>query len=185
MATIDSRTVNLKDGREVVLRCAREDDAAVLLEFARTVFLDGEGMILEPEEFIKTEEEQKAWIRALNDNPRQLLLIADAGGVIVGNIDFHIGKRRRLAHSGSFGMSVRSGWRGFGVGNVLLKSLVEWARSVPEIEKITLGVRADNPRAIALYKKHGFVQSGCSRDAIKMGDGSFVDDLWMEMFVRS
>jgi hypothetical protein len=54
------------------------------------------------------------------------------------------------------------------------------ARSVPEIETIILGVRADNHRAIALYRKHGFVQSGCAKDYLKMPSGNYVDEITME-----
>jgi ribosomal protein S18 acetylase RimI-like enzyme len=79
-------------------------------------------------------------------------------------------------------MGVRPGWRSCGIGNALL---TEWAVSMPEIEKVTLAVRADNYRAIALYKKHGFVQSGYLKDYLKMQDGKYIDDLTMEIFVRS
>ena len=185
MALLPPKKTQLKDGREVVIRCAQESDASALLEFIKINLADGGGMIGEPDEFTKTEDDEKAWIKALNDDPKQLLLVGDADGIIVGIIDFHIQKRRRVAHWGSFGMSVRPGWRSFGVGNALLDGLLVWARSVPEIEKITLAVRADNHRAIALYKKYGFAQSGCAKDYLKMSDGSYIDDLNMEMFVRS
>ena len=82
-------------------------------------------------------------------------------------------------------MSVQPDWRGRGVGNALLGSLIEWASAVKAVEKITLKVRADNPRAIALYKKHGFVQSGYAKDAMRLSNGVYVDDITMERFVRS
>ena len=185
MALIPLQKLRLKDGTEVVLRCAQESDASALLVAVGTIVADGEGMVSEPDEFSKTEEEEKAWIRSLNDHPRQLLLIAEVDGRIVGNIDFHNPKRRRLAHTGEFGMSVQPGWRNRGVGGALLRALIEWAHGVKEIEKISLKVRADNPRAIALYKKHGFVQCGFARDAMKLSDGTYVDDITMERFVRS
>jgi len=185
MARIPNRIVRLADGREVVLRCAEVSDAKAMLEAATNLFVDGEGMVLEPDEFIKTESDERTWINDLNENPRDLLLVAEAEGRIVGSIDFHIGRRRRLAHAGIFGMGVQPGWRNCGLGNALLGSLLQWARSVPEIEKIYLVVRADNPRAIALYQKHGFVQSGRAKDSVKMADGTFVDEFTMETFVRS
>lgn len=185
MALLPPKKTRLKDGTEVVLRCAEEGDARALLEATQTIFVDGEGMVVEPDEFIKTEDQEKEWIAALNSNPRELLLVAEVDNRIVGNIDFHIGKRRRVAHWGEFGMSVQPGWRSRGVGNALLARLIEWALSVKEVEKITLRVRADNPRAIALYKKHGFVQCGVARDAIKLSNGTYVDDIMMERFVRS
>src|SRR5688572_15457979 len=127
MALLPPKKIQLNDGTELVIRCAQEGDALALLQAAQTVFFDGEGMVVEPDEFSKTEDEEKAWVDALNDNPRELLLVAEVEGRIVGNIDFHIAKRRRLAHSGEFGMSVQPGWRSRGIGNVLLGSLIEWA----------------------------------------------------------
>jgi RimJ/RimL family protein N-acetyltransferase len=185
MAVLPPKKIQLKDGTEVVLRCAQEGDALALLEGAQTVFLDGEGMVVEADEFNKTEDEEKAWVHALNGNPRELLLMAEVDRRIVGSIDFHIVKRRRLAHCGEFGMSVQPDWRSRGIGNALLESLIEWASTVKEVEKIGLKVRADNLRGIALYRKHGFVQCGVAKDAIKLRDGVYVDDITMERFVRS
>lgn len=183
MATVEPKTIQLRDGTQVVIRSAQESDARSLLEFARDIFRDGEGMIVEPDEFSPTEDEERAWIKALNENPRELVLAAEVRGRIVAAIDFHIGKRRRLAHSGHFGICIQTDWRSRGLGNVLLESLLDWARSVPEIEKISLAVRADNERAIALYSKHGFVHCGRAKNAIKLKDGVYVDNLAMERFV--
>jgi len=182
MATIAPRTIRLRDGTDVVLRSAQESDALALLQLAREIFLDGEGMLLEADEFVKTEDEERAWIRALHENPSELVLVAEVHGRIVGIIDFHIAKLRRLAHSGHFGMAVHPDWRNRGIGNALLASLLEWARSAPQVEKISLKVRADNPRGIALYRKHGFVHCGREKNAIKLSDGVYVDDLSMERF---
>ena len=185
MTEFDSQTVGLADGRKIVIRSARESDAEALLEHFKILFVDGEGMIREPDEGAQSEDEYKLWMKTHLDDPRNLLLIADFEGMIVGSLDFTIAKRRRCAHWGTFGMGVRPGWRSCGIGNALLTCLLEWAVSVPEIEKVTLAVRADNYRAIALYKKHGFVQSGCLKDYLKMQDGTYIDDLTMEIFVRS
>jgi RimJ/RimL family protein N-acetyltransferase len=184
MASLDPKTVDLKDGRKIVLRCAVESDASAVLEHFKLLMLDGEGMIMTFEEYAVSEDQLKARIKSANDDPRDLLLVAESGGMVVGSIDFNIAKRQRCSHWGSFGMGVRVGWRSSGVGNALLSRLLEWALSNPEIEKVTLAVRADNPRAVALYKKHGFVLSGCDKAYLKLSDGSYVDDLRMERFVR-
>lgn len=183
MATVEPRNIRLKDGKEIVLRSAEENDAPGLLEFVQIVARDGDGMIAEPDELTRTEEQQRAWIRAPHENPREVVLVAEDRGQIVGVVNFQIGKARRRSHSGSFGMSVHPEWRSRGVGNALLGRLIEWATSVKEIEKIFLGVRADNPRAIALYKKHGFVECGCLKNEVRLSHGMYVDDLWMERFV--
>jgi RimJ/RimL family protein N-acetyltransferase len=184
MTSFDPKTVNLKDGRRIVVRCAQESDASALLEANRLLMQDGEGMILTPDDYTITEDETKTYIRAHNDAPKDLMLVADSDGRIAGNIAFRVAKPRRCAHWGTFAMGVRPGWRGCGIGNALLTCLLEWTVSTPEIEKVTLAVRADNHSAIALYKKHGFVLSGCDKEYLKLSDGSFVDDLRMERFVR-
>jgi RimJ/RimL family protein N-acetyltransferase len=185
MPVIPAKTVHLSDGTKVLIRCAGESEALALIEATRNILADGEGMVAEPGEFNKTEEQEREWIRGLNENPTNLLRVAEVEGQIVGNIDFHSAKRRRLAHVGEFGMSVQPGWRSRGVGSALLEGLIAWARSVPEVEKITLRVRADNPRGIALYEKHGFLPCGLAKDAIKLSDGVYVDEITMERFVRS
>ena len=52
--------------------------------------------------------------------------------------------------------------------------------------RVELGVRADNLRAVALYRSLGFVEEGVRRDFVRLGDGSFVDDITMgQLFERS
>ena len=184
MAYVASKTVALKNGRNIVIRCAHGEDAPSLLEAIKISLADGQGTILTVEEYTLTNDEAKAWIKAHSDGLRDLMLLADSDGMIVGQISFRIAKPRRCSHWGTFAMTVRPDWRSCGVGNALLSCLLEWAVSVPEIEKVTLAVRADNPRVIALYKKHGFVLSGCDRAYLRLDDGSLVDDLRMEKLVR-
>ncbi|HET9218856.1 MAG TPA: GNAT family N-acetyltransferase [Terriglobia bacterium] len=184
MALLNPKTVDLKDGRTIVIRCADDRDAASLLESNKLSFIDGTGMILTVEEYTLSEDDVKNFVQAHIDGPKDLMLVADFEGTVVGNIGFRIAKPRMCGHWGTFAMAVRPGWRGCGIGNALLTRLLEWAASMPEIEKVTLAVRADNTRAIALYEKHGFVLSGCDKAYLRLSDGSFVDDLRMEKFVR-
>jgi putative acetyltransferase len=184
MALVNPKTLNLKDGRTIVIRSVHERDAASLLDANRASFIDGAGMILTVDEYNLSEEDVKTWIQVHTDGPKDVMLVADFDGMVVGNIGFRVAKPRMCAHWGTFAMAVRPGWRGCGIGNALLTNLLEWAASVPEIEKVTLAVRADNQRAIALYEKHGFALSGCDKAYLKLSDGSFVDDLRMEKFVR-
>src|SRR4030095_15575280 len=118
------KKTQLKDGREVVIRCAQESDAAALLEATKLSLSAGAGMILTPEEYTLTEDEVKTWIKAHTDGPKDLMLLADSDGGVVGNIGFRIAKPRRCAHWGTFAMAVRPGWRSCGVGNALLICLL-------------------------------------------------------------
>ena len=46
-------------------------------------------------------------------------------------------------------------------------------------EQLELGVFDDNKRAQALYKKHGFEVWGCSKNAYKLKDGTYRDEIIM------
>ena len=52
--------------------------------------------------------------------------------------------------------------RGRGVGDAAVRAVLEWAGQ----RAVVLAVRADNRRAIGLYRRHGFIDAGqCADDA--------------------
>lgn len=93
-------------GDEVTLRTGVEDDAAELLATISTYIFENSGMVWEPDEYKYSEAEMREWIRRMRENLADLLIVAVFEGKIVGNIDFHVGDRRRLAHVGEFGMGM-------------------------------------------------------------------------------
>jgi ribosomal protein S18 acetylase RimI-like enzyme len=49
--------------------------------------------------------------------------------------------------------------RGRGVGDSLVDAIIGWARE-QQASKVTLAVYGNNQRALALYRRHGFVDAG-------------------------
>jgi RimJ/RimL family protein N-acetyltransferase len=172
-------THSLKDGAPITLRCGVEDDAAALLAVTRAYIHQNDGMVWEPEEYQKTEDEMRAWIHSMLHSDAELLLLALVDGNVVGNIDFHIGPRARLRHTGSIGMGVAPGYRGRGVGKILLGRLLAWACTQPQIERIELAAISNNLPAISLYKQFGFVEEGRRLRHFKYRDGTYADDVIM------
>lgn len=72
---------------------------------------------------------------------------------------------------------MRKYW-GIGVASSLIDSLLEWSIDGNMIRKINLRVRADNYRAISLYKQKGFVVEGILKNEIFINN-TFYDNLWM------
>ncbi|GMA84794.1 hypothetical protein GCM10025868_00440 [Angustibacter aerolatus] len=70
--------------------------------------------------------------------------------------------------------------RGRGLGGRLVDALLADAAATG-VEVLTLDVRADNARAVALYERHGFVVGGRVPGIVRWGDQRF--DL-LTMFVR-
>ena len=76
---------------------------------------------------------------------------------------------------------VRRDRRGAGVADALMEALVDWARASRQIEKLGLFVFSTSEAAIALYKKHGFVEEGRSARDIRFEDGSYADTVILGM----
>lgn len=185
MGIFKSKEFPVKGGKIASVRSATVNDAEALLKVLNEVLADGEGMVLERDESpAKTVEDQKKWIKKFTEEPNEILLVAEVDGKIVGNLDLHASKRRRLSHSCSLGISLSPDWRSNGIGSALFCALFEWLNTAPQIEKITLKVLADNKRAIALYTKFGFVEEGRSIRAVKLGVGRYADDISMSCFPR-
>ena len=49
---------------------------------------------------------------------------------------------------------------GRGIGTALLEDLFGWAQRDSRVKKVELRVRATNQRALALYRKFGFLEEG-------------------------
>jgi RimJ/RimL family protein N-acetyltransferase len=172
MAQIDPESARLKDGTEVTIRTGVEKDASSVLATLSAYISENEGMVWEPDEYQKSKEEIREWIGGMLESPREILILAETHGVIVGNIDFHAGDRRRVAHVGELGMGMLPSWRSRGFGTLLLNRLIQWAEQVPQLEKINLSVIATNARAIGLDRKSGFREEGRRPRKFKYSDGS-------------
>lgn len=201
VGTIEARLVRVKGGTCIVRSAVIEDAAAMMEHRQRMVGSSpfqlseaGDGMSL---------EEQRTYIRERTANAGDLLLVAEAAGSvgggaggsggdgrgaasseIIGTLSFSAGKRRKIAHQGTFGIDVDAAWRGRGVGSAMIEAMLDWGAAHSTIEKISLGVYATNERARALYRRLGFVEEGRSIMFFRDGPGVYADDIHMSMWVK-
>lgn len=153
------------------IRIASKEDAAELRAYAIALF--GEhlpGIFRRPD---PTLEEELQFIRSHQEQANSALFVAVDDGVIVGNLGFVGGTLEEERHAGTFGISVARGHRGQGVGTALLEALMEWAPTAG-VRRIQALAWANNPRAIALYERMGFVREGICRQAV-ISDGQPID----------
>lgn len=169
--------------QEVVVRSATKQDAQGILEVVTAVIGEEIYQLTSSSEFNYTVEAEEKWIDSYLTNPNKIIFVAEIDSKIVGMLDFSNGFRRRIAHTGEFGMSIAKTARDQGVGAILLQALFNWAAKHEIIEKICLNVHANNERAIALYKKMGFEIEGIRKRDLKYGEGEYVDTIVMGKFV--
>lgn len=172
-----------KSGKTVTVREASVQDAERMLIAAPKALVEAPYMLSTVEDIEKvTLEDMKGLLEFYSQNPNYVKLVAEVENKLVGAIDFRNGDKEKIAHQGSFGMTVLPEYRNNGIGKALVESLITWARNNDQIEKICLEVMEENYGAINLYKSMNFVEEGRKTKAVKIENG-YQDLILMALFV--
>jgi L-amino acid N-acyltransferase YncA len=149
-------------GASVEIRPAREEDRLPLARIFAAVAEERDGIATEPP--VDVEARAASWTL-------EGTLVAEAErGEVVGSI--HLDASRH--GFAEVGMAVAHAWRGRGVGSALLRAAVELARE-RGLHKLSLSVFPHNEAAIALYRKHGFVEEGRRLKQLRRSSGELWD----------
>jgi RimJ/RimL family protein N-acetyltransferase len=164
---------------DYIVREANPADAAALLAHLKALAAEpGINVPLTPDEITTTLEQEQRLLADIAESPRAIMLVAEAGGELIGELSLKaISPRRAVRHVATLGMSVKQSWRGKGVGRALMTEALAWAPTAG-ITRIELYVYARNAPAVALYERFGFVVEGRRRNFIREGD-AYLDDLVM------
>jgi RimJ/RimL family protein N-acetyltransferase len=187
MAKFPEKVVRLGGGgAELQLRSAVAADARAYRAFMGEVFRDGEGMIFSLDEYAarETQESVRKQIETQAAHESGLILLAWERDRLLGELTLQSGKPRSRRHAAVLGISLATSARGLGLGALMLGEALDFVRVKTRLERIELGVLADNHRARALYRKFGFVEEGCRRGAFKFESGERVDDIAMALHIQ-
>ena len=174
--------MRLKNGNELTIRKARKEDAAEIVKYVNTVGGESNNLNFGANEFHMTVEQEEAYIESLENNLTSTLLIGVVDNRIICSGIISAPTRPRFAHNCGIGMSVLKEFWGLGVGTHLLNALIDFAKGTNTIEIVHLKVKADNERAIALYKKMGFQEIGRYPNEVKI-DGQYYDTILMNLYL--
>ena len=184
MSIFEPQTHTVKTGEQLLVRSAQIEDAARLVDLKAAIMAEDIYTLTSPGEFTPSAERERQMIGECAEQSGYLYLVAEVAGRVIGQLEFENGRWRKTAHAGMLSVYVAGDWRERGVGTILLRSLLAWAAAHPLIEKVTLAVFSSNTRAIAAYKKCGFVEEGrCARD-MKLDSGEYIDSVLMYRFVK-
>ena len=161
------------DADAIIIRSAEPEDAARISAHLgqHGVF---EGLLQMPDAPVASRLE---YLQKME--PNACRLVAMAGDEVAGCAGLHVQSATlRRMHVRGLGLSVSPQWQGRGVGQRLLSRLLDWADNWAGVLRVELYVHADNDRAIALYRKMGFVEEGRHK-AFGLKNGRYVDSLSM------
>ena len=137
-----------------------------------------EAYALTPEAFTSSVAEREGlpvqwWAARMSDDPNAPELVCGAffGQELIGAAGLAIERRERTSHKATlFGMYIRPGFRGRGIGRLLVEHVLRHAGSTGRIEIVQLTVSEENHSAINLYASCGFVAFGAEPMAVKLGN---------------
>ncbi len=167
---------------KIIIRKANQSDSKALIKYLNIIGGESDFLTFGLGEFGGTVEQEEEFIKNTLKKDNSLFIIAEVNGKVIGNLNFSGGPRQRNAHVGEFGVSVLKEYWGNGIGEELIRYLVNWSKNSGIIRKINLRVRTDNKVGINLYKKIGFLEEGVlKRDYLI--NGEFYDSLAMGLLI--
>lgn len=173
-------------GRSARLRVPSVEDAPAIVALDRAIVAAGHGVVVRPDELRTVEAEARRiddLYRGYSAGEATTSVVAEIVGevpALVGLADLKQLRPGLVRHVATLSVGVHPDHQRVGIGRRLMEALVEHAEAFG-LERLELYVRADNPRARALYESLGFRHEATRRGFIKTGDGSYVDD---EIWVR-
>lgn len=109
-------------------------------------------------------------------------VVAEQDGAIIGHAFLDPMPMRANAHVYLLTIVVHPRHVGHGVGEAMLRDLLDWASRDSRVGKVELNVRVGNERARRLYHRCGFVEEARFRRRVRRVDGVYEDDIGMAWF---
>jgi ribosomal protein S18 acetylase RimI-like enzyme len=113
----------------------------------------------------------------------QNVLFAVSGNRAVGLMVYAQNNRLKTKHiCGIYGVYLKNEYRGQGIGNQLMDTVLSEIQKLNGVVKIELAVNPTQKAAKKLYSKYGFKTAGKSTKALQI-DGKFYNEIMMEKFL--
>ena len=140
---------------ELTIRPAHSEDAAAILAYLRQIGAESDNLTFGPEGLPITEEQERQYLRQVENDPDALMLVAQEADEIVALCGLLRPRRPRMSHRAQIDASVRKSHWNHGIATRMLTELLETGVRAG-VTAFTLEVRADNAAAVHVYEKLGF-----------------------------
>ena len=157
---------------KIEYREAVAGDSEALLLHIHKVSSETDNLSFGKDDFNISPEKEGRFIDRFAKSEKDLMLVALDGEKIVGNGIIEREKVKRYSHRAELSITVLKEYWGQGIGSRLMEMMIEFSKN-SGIHSISLVARADNERAISLYKKFGFDSVGIYKDYFKINEEYF------------
>lgn len=170
----------LKDGRDAVIRSPREEDVQGMIDYLYISAQETEFILSYPEECTKyTYERELEFVNRKNESPNEAMLVCIVDGAVAGNSEITFNSKIKIKHRASVGIALLKAYWNQGIGSRLFKEMIRLAEEREDLMQIELDFVEGNDRARHLYEKMGFRITGVIPDAIRLKDGTLLNEYHM------
>lgn len=171
-----------KNSNFITLKLAEASDAKEIIDFYKRVGKETTYLSFGENEYLVTVEQQTSIIKDISTSKNNIMILALVDSQIVGIGTISSSKRKKSEHVGVLGIVISQNYFNNGIGSILMKNLIDWCKNNKITTKISLSVRKDNLKAVALYKKFGFRIEGVLINETLI-DGEYFDILAMGLIL--
>lgn len=170
----------LKDGRNALIRSPKDEDIQGMLDYLYVSSGETNFLLRYPEECGKyTAEGEKALFDRMNQSDNEAMLVCLVEGKIAGNCQVSWSKGIKTRHRASVAIALLSEYWNQGIGTRMFQELIRIAEENENLIQIELDFVEGNSRARALYEKMGFRITGVKPNAIRLKDGTLLNEYSM------
>ena len=177
---IEEVKFKLKDGREAVLRSPKEEDVESTLEYLVISAGETDFILRYPEECGKyTPEGEKKLFEQKNASTNEAMIMCVVDGRVVGNCEISFFRGMKTRHRASIGIALISEFWNQGIGTKMFEEMIRLAETREEVTQLELEFVEGNARARHLYEKMGFRIAGVHPNAIRLKNGTLLNNYLM------
>ena len=175
----------LKDGRKALLRSPNDGDIRGVLDYLYVSAGETEFILRYPEECGKyTYEGEKALFDRINASENEAMLVCIVDGKVAGNCQIAWKTGLKTRHRASVAIALLKEYWNQGIGIRMFQEMIRIAEENPNILQMELEFIEGNSRARALYEKMGFRITGVNLNAIRLRDGTLLNEYCMIREIR-
>lgn len=173
------KEIELKDGTLCTLRSLDENYSEEVIKYLKMTSEETDFMVRYSEEIDSEVDKERVFLNESLNSDKSMMIGAFINNEFAGNVGITcVGNYIKIRHRAVFGIAIKERYWNKGIGNALLKEVIEETKKMG-YEQIELGVFSNNEKAQALYKKHGFEVLGKVKNAFRLKDGTYIDQITM------
>ena len=182
----ETKEFTLKNGLKVILKSPEVSDAPKLLNSIIKVSETTDyitSLACDYQIYLDDMKKEEAFIEGSNNSGTNYLIAVYVNGDIIGNCLLSFLGNVKTRHRGRIGIAITKEYRGMGIGSLLFDEMINIAKNREGVTQLELEVIKDNTVAKKLYTSKGFVKTGERPRALRLPNGTYLDEDIMVLFL--